>query len=485
MLEAIAEGWGVSLTDEQVPETVDLLVREMTHRETVDMVIRRLTDVEREALAFVAHSTQVRAHVLARRYGGVRKFGPGRLEWEQAWHNPDSPAERLWFLGLIHRAYGLDQQYHGEVFFVPSEILDVLPPLSADLPAFQVEAARPPRFVHDDRDALARDAFVILSHMRNQDVRARKGVLARHELTRMRPRLSTDYLPRLQFLHRACERAGLIRREERLWQPSSQAAAWLKQGPLSRRRALFHGWLEDADWNDLCLVPTLSCEDTGWRNDPVPARKSTLGYVSRCPADTWLAIDSLVESIHQMEPDFLRPDGDYDSWYIRDTETGQYVMGYRNWDKVEGALVRYYLHYPLRWLGLVAIGQAQQGGTAESFRVTQDGSRVLELRTADVARSTAGTSRTKSPAQLVVQADFQVLAPSTVSWYDRFLLERFARWLDEQSGAARYLIDTKSVAAALQRGVTIGQIEAFLRRTTGERVPTRVIRALRAWQPER
>jgi hypothetical protein len=485
MLEAIAEGWGISLTDEQVPEIVDRLVEEMTHGETVGMVIRRLTDIEREALAFVAHARQVRAHVLGRRYGDVRRFGAGRLEWEQAWHNPASPAERLWFLGLIHRAYGLDEQYHGEVFFVPSEILDVLPSLNALLPLFQVEPTGPLPIVRDDLDALARDAFVILSHMRNHDVRSRKGVLARHELARIRPRLSTDDLPRLQFAHRVCEQAGLIRREEGLWQPTNQAAAWLKQKPLDRRRILFSTWLEDGNWNDLCLMPTVSCEDTGWHNDSILARKSLLSHISRCPTDTWLTVESLIESIHQLDPDFMRPDGDYDSWYIRDADTGQYIMGYRNWDKVEGALIRYFLESPLCWLGMVAVGHAQQGGQAESFRVTQEGKNILESRTAGTARRSAGPEKASPLPRIVVQADFQVQVPSTLSWYDRFLLERFAQWLDEQSGVARYLIDAKSVAAALQRGVTIAQIEAFLRRTTGGRVPTQVTRALRAWHPER
>jgi hypothetical protein len=484
MLEAIAEGWGVSLTDEQVPEILDRLVEEMTSEEMVEMVVRRLSDAEREALAFVAHTRQVRAHVLVRMYGSVRRPGPGRLEWEQAWHNPASAAERLWFLGLIHRAYGLDEQYRGEVFFVPAEILAVLPPMSALLPVFQVEPARPPRIVRDDADALARDAFVILSHVRNHDVRARKGVLARYELGKIRPRLSSDHPPRLGFLHRACEQAGLLRREEGLWQPTNQAAAWLKLQALDRRHILFHAWLEDGDWNDLCLMPTVSCEDTGWRNDPTAARKSILTYVSRCPTDTWLTVQSLVESIHQVAPDFMRPDGDYDSWYIRDIETGQYMMGYRNWDKVEGALVRYLLAGPLLWLGMVASGHAQQGGLAESFRLTREGASILGLHTVGAAEGTAGSKKAGRPPRIVVQANFQVLVPSALGWYDRFLLERFARWLDERSGEARYLIDAKSVAVALQRGITIQQIEAFLQRTTGGRVPAQVIRALRAWHPE-
>jgi hypothetical protein len=485
MLEAIAEGWGVSLTDEQAREIVDCLAKEMTSDEALHMVLRQLTDVELEALAFVAQTGQVRAHVLARRYGVVRRLGPGRLEWEQAWHNPGSAAERLWFLGLIHRTYGQDEKYLGEVFFVPPEILAALPPMSVAKPVFQVERARTPPIVRHDLDALARDAFVILSHLRNHDVRGRKGVLARHELGKIRPRLSTDHPSRLLFLQRACQQAGLIRREEGAWQPTDQAATWLKQEALARRGSLFRAWLEDEDWNDLCLMPTVSCEDTGWRNDPILGRKGILHYVSRCPRGSWLTIESLIESVHQVDPDFMRPDGDYDSWFIRDVETGQYLMGYRSWDKVEGALIRYVLEYPLRWLGMVAIGHTEREGTADSFRLTRDGASILGLSVSGTAPSDAGGKQTSAPTAIAVQADFLVLVPGGISWYDRFLLERFARWLDEQAGTARYQIDAQSVSVALQRGVTIEQIERFLRRTTCGQVHNQVVRTLRAWRPER
>ncbi len=93
MLKAIAEGWGISLTDEQVPEIVDRLMDEMTNAETVEMVVQRLNDTEREALAYVKHIGRVKAHVLARRYGSIRPSGPGRLEWERSWQRPASASE--------------------------------------------------------------------------------------------------------------------------------------------------------------------------------------------------------------------------------------------------------------------------------------------------------------------------------------------------------------------------------------------------------
>ncbi len=110
MLEAIAEGWGIPLTDERTPEIVARLTEEMTDPEAMRMVLQRLSDVEREALAFVVAMSQVKAHVMTRKYGAIRRLGPGRLEWEQAWRQPASITEKLWFLGFIYRTYGMNEQ---------------------------------------------------------------------------------------------------------------------------------------------------------------------------------------------------------------------------------------------------------------------------------------------------------------------------------------------------------------------------------------
>jgi len=326
--------------------------------------------------------------------------------------------------------------------------------------------------VRDDRDALARDAFVILSYLRNNDVRTRKGILAARELARVRPRLvGTQDPQRLLFLHHLCAQTGLIDREEGLWKPTHAAATWLKEGALARHRSFYHAWLEDPHWNELWMMPGVRCEDTGWHNDPVLARKGALSYLVQCPVDTWLTTASFVESVHEVDPDFMRPDGDYDSWYISDAQAGHYLTGYSNWERVEGALIRYLLEQPWLWLGLVAIGYPQEEQRNSRFMLTALGAAILGLREVE-----------ESPARcIVVQANLQVTVPSETSWYDRFLLERFARWVDEQQGVARYVINAGSVRACLQSGVTVKQIYAFLRQATGNRVPAQVASALKSW----
>jgi hypothetical protein len=316
--------------------------------------------------------------------------------------------------------------------------------------------------------------------LRNHEVRARDGVLAKHELESIRNRLTSTDRPRLLLLWRLCEQAGLVGRENRLWQPTQAAAAWLKEDAPSRQRALFQAWLSDADWNELCAMPSVRCEDTGWRHDPILPRRALLAHLRECPLNVWLDVESLIDAIYDTAPDFMRPDGDYESWYIRDARNGHYLLGFASWGSVEGALIRYLLEQPLLQLGAVSVGHAQPSARPTAFRLTAIGEALL----LDVETPPGGEDavRSQQPAERVeLRSDLSVLVPIRGNWYDRFLVERFARWVEEHEGIARYEIDRNSVARAASAGVSIPQIEAFLRRVSGGRVPARVHRALEAW----
>lgn len=479
MLEAIAESWGVTLTDEQLPEIVDRLVADMTNPDNARRVIGRLSDVERDALATVARAGQARAHVIARKYGDVRHLGPGRLEWEQAWRTPASAVERLWFSGLLHIGYGMDQLFHGKVFFVPPEIPHALPPLAVNRPEFAVRVVPEPHDMRDDGDSLAYGIFVLLAYLRNASVRSRTGNLPARDLSHLLPRLRYAGLAperkdaaqarRVGFLQHLTRKALLASRLEGQWKPTDAAALWLKQDALTRCRRLYQAWLKDPDWNELWLMPAVRCEDTGWRNDPLLARKAVIACLARCPANSWIDTLSFVKALYDLDPDFMRPDGDYDSWYIRDAASGRYLTGFSSWLQVEGELIRYVLEAPLCWLGMVATGCSALGERMDRFKLTERGAAILG----------SGGIALATPTRLTVQSDLQVIVPHGASWYDRFLLERFARWVNEGTESARYRIDARSIRGCVEQGSGPDQILAFLRRASAGRVPATVVKYVR------
>ena len=481
MLEAIAEGWGLSLLDEQLPETVERLVSEMTDPAALARMTSQLSQHEQQALSYVVSLGEVKRHVMIRKYGGIRRLGPGRLEWEMAWREPTSAAEHLWFLGLIHRGFARDKQYHGEVFYIPEEIREALPALEVVEPVADLKRSPSPRNVLKDGDALARDIFVFLSHVRNHDVREKRGLLSRHELARIRKRLSSLEAPRLKFLHHLSERSELLGREAGIWQPTRHAAAWLKLQPLDRRRLLLSAWLDDETWNDLLHVPSLNCEDTGWSNSPVLARLAVVTWLREVSPETWLSTESLLATVRDLEPDFARPDGDYESWYIRDATSGQYLTGFHHWDEVEGAYIRYLLGHPLRWLGVTNVDADDGPDFPARFQVTADGAELLAAPASErepVGGKPAAPQRTR---HVEVEPDGRLVISLDASWYDRFILERFSEWLREQDRVAEYRITEQTVHTAAAEGIRARQIEAFLRDVTGDRLPSKLRRSIYLW----
>ncbi len=67
------------------------------------------------------------------------------------------------------------------------------------------------------------------------------------------------------------------------------------------------------------------------------------------------AVEDFIDYVSVTAPDFARPDGRYDTWHIRDTETGEFLHGFQHWRRVEGGLIRRLLEGPLHWLGLLQI----------------------------------------------------------------------------------------------------------------------------------
>jgi hypothetical protein len=480
LLKAIAEGWRLSLTDEQTAEIVSLLVLEMSDRGAVARVVGALGETERLALGYVAAGAPVKAHIFQRKFGTVRGIGPGRLEWDEAWKHPASPAESLWYLGLIQREVSRIGAYHGDVFYVPAEIQAVLPSLPAELPSFRLELVAPPTVTEDDGDALARDAFLLLSYLRRHEIRTKKEGWSRRAFSELRTRLSgSATAERLGLLERACVRAGLVAVTDGLWRPEVRAASWLKKSPEARQRQLFDAWRTDPLWNELGQLPGLRCEKTGWRNDPRLARDAVVKHLRDCPADTWSTIASFVDSVREVDPDFQRPDGDYDSWYIKETRTGSYLSGFVHWDEVEGALLRYLLTRPLLWLGLVTLGRGASDDEPGRFRLTTLGTAVLRLPAAE--SSPGGAGAVKPIRQLfVLRPDSSIVVPAAAEWYDRWLLGRFATWVGSRQGAALYRFDAGALRASLQEGVTLPQILAFLKRVSGGRVPAQIAESLRS-----
>ena len=353
-LRIIAEHWG--LTEWQAPDArigLQRLVPLMLEPALVQEIAAALPAAARAALEELQqHGGQMPWQVFSLRHGLIREMGAGRRERERPDLTPVSPAERLWYLGLIARNFFDTPNGPQEMVYIPEDLAALLPeprdlpdsPLGR--PATPAERALPQPLT----DLVLEDACTLLAALRLGLPPQESGPL------RLAP-----YRPLLALL----QAAGLVDSEGAV-QPQA-ARAFLEAPRPAALLRLWQAWLHSADCNDLRLMPGLRSEGE-WRNDPIQARQAVLDFLAGVPPETWWSLSAFVHAVRQRHPGYQRPANDFDSWYLRDAKSGEYRRGIAHWEAVDGALLRYLIGGPLRYLGLLEVALPAEGAPPAAFR---------------------------------------------------------------------------------------------------------------------
>jgi hypothetical protein len=242
-----------------------------------------------------------------------------------------------------------------------------------------------------------------------------------------------------------------------------------------RLRQLMEGWIA-SDWDELTIFCGLRIPNS-FQRDIHHGKRWLQQIVGQIPAETWCSFAELIGAVRQAEPDFLRPNGDFDSWRITD-RAGRPLDGFQHWQDVEGRLIAAVVGESLRWLGLADLGMEEQRPT--SFRLTALGSVVLR-----------GSTLPPDPAvaRLVLQPNFEVVVPPGCSLYGRFQIGRIAEQVSTRTNqsndeAALFRLTRRSIHTAFGRGIGTTEILAFLEEQTGREIPQNVAATVREWSGE-
>ena len=476
LLEALARLWLVEEPALDKSELAEQLASAMVAPGAAAPILDMLDTAAREALAYViTRGGAVRGYLVSRRYGRIRPLGPNPLRRIQPWIKPDNPLESLYYRGLVYRAYDTLDDYRGEILFVPPQLAAVLPPMEYEHPSFAVDVIPSPASQQRDGESLAADVFTILVHLRRTKIRWTKGPFFRPQhIAALGPRLRGQATPeRMQMIQHLARRSGLVGRERGLVRPGSPAREWLRSEPHERSELLFRTWRNDVSGHELSFVNGLRWESMGRPYDAPAVREAILSHLKLCPPGEWISVSSFVSALKDTAPDFLRPDGDYDSWYIRDTQTKRFLTGFESWDQVEGQLAAHIVTRPLCWLGAVALGPVEGPTQRSAFKMLPMGRAFLGLQEPE--------SRPERVRTCVVDEDFGVQVPSDSSLYDRYQLERFSEWQRDEDDMIVYRLTRESVWRGRSQGIEAPQMLAFLRRLTGDAIPARVAPALHEW----
>jgi hypothetical protein len=259
-------------------------------------------------------------------------------------------------------------------------------------------------------------------------------------------------------------------------------------------------WLESQTFNELGMLPGLVLEGE-WANDPLQARRKILGFLAAVPKDTWWSLEAFIAAIRQRFPDFQRPAGDYDSWFIRregseaeplgtsgDVEIqseawnpgegvsrGEYLRGFEHWDEVDGALVRFIITGPLHWLGVLDLAAPAEDKPVSAFRASRWAEALLQ------GEIPKGLLEENESLQADSQGRLRVLTrvPRTV----RYQVARFCAWEGWDGRTYRYRLTPGGLERARGQGLRIDHLLGLMRRHTAA-LPPALVKALERWEAE-
>lgn len=460
-LRVIGEWWDVDLTGADKSRSIKEVAAALSSLE-LEMELAYLAPEEGDALrALVAAGGRIPVGSFTRNYGEVRQMGPGRLEREEPWLDPESATEALWYRGFVYRGFDQDAESNTlvEYYYVPDELLVKLaPPTSASVEdaGQRLEVAEALEVFDPATTSVVDDLATCLAMAQRAGLRSGDREMLHRFLFDANP-------DRLSLMLTLAEESGYLRSGEEVLRPTRAAVDWLRQDREVQIRALVDAW-SASSWNDLCHTPGIRCEGSGWQNEPIAARTALLDHLPR--DGEWYRLDDLVALIRESDPDFQRPEGNYDTWYIRDVTSGAYLRGFDSWDAVEGRLLRFLVGGPMYWLGLSEIGEGQ-------YRLT---GRALEWLT---GRSPAGGD-VRVP--LVVQPDATLVVPHNADRYQRFQVARVAVPLSLRPGEPyRYHLTPASLQRAREGGIKPERVLAFLQEASTRPIPASVRRAIERW----
>ena len=459
-LNIVAEFWGIELSAPDAKSALPLLSSAMQDPELFNEVVTSQAKGAQTALeALMSEGGRMPWSLFIRRFGELREMGPGRRDRKKPYRKPISACEMLWYRALIGREFLDHANELQECAYIPNEFMEWLPSAAPAHLQPPGRAAAPGEIAHiiPVTDNILDQACTLLAALR----RAKPDILL--DTSAWHPP-KDDLLALLKALH-VVSPNGLPN--------ADQARPFLEAERAKALSFLVSGWISSIYYNELRLMPDIICEGE-WMNDPKQARQAILNLLSEIPKGQWWSIESFIKAMHDRQPDFQRPAGDYDTWLIRDALKGDSLRGASNWFAVDGALIHHLITGPMHWLGLLDLASPQPSASPTAFRTSAWSAALLTEDSPQGLHPEDDPIVITSPGLLYMTAFTPRIA--------RYQVSRFCSWESGSESTYCYRLTPFSLKSAREQGLKISHLITLLHRYGKTAPPPSLIKALKRWE---
>jgi hypothetical protein len=441
-LRIIAGSWGLELESSDVDAASEELCASFLDLEAVTETIEILPADARTALtSVVASNGKMEWAIFARKFGEIRDMGEAKRDRERPHLKPISVAENLFYHGFLAKAFFSTEKGAQEFAYIPDDLLELIERTKVESKKNSEPLGRPATPVEKSfeipaSDRILDDATTLLAALR----------------------LGRSDHPSDPQLIALLTTAGTLKKGV---PQAERVKSFLEASRTDALKSLVEAWQSSQTFDELRLMSNIICEGE-WKNQPLVTREFLLDLINSIPLNKWWSIPAFLRAIKEKFPDYQRPAGDYDSWFIKRTSDGQYLRGFAYWDQVDGALVKYFIQI-LHWLGMADLASPQEGKEAASFR----NSSFLE--------------KNEEKGKITVTSNGKIVAPRLFSRAVRYQISRFCAWDEEKADEYLYHVTARSLVHAKEQGLKAEQLLALLVKYTNGTVPPALVKALKQW----
>lgn len=492
LLPVFAKFWKINIAGLNRDAQIAALREVMTDPARAEAAWDSLDDQQRGALQMLIGSGgKMPMAKFGRLFGEPRQMGVAQIERENPLQKPQNVAEGLYYRGLMAQTFEVADTGPRVIAYVPEELTRALPLKKTSYPDLkpsaeaiaqaqsQMETSEPfveplnAESVGNIRQAdtsVIDDLTTLLAYLQLRAPEIEGETLTREDRDSVKRHLLKPEEDRLTFLFLLGQSADLIELQAgKAYPKRAETRRWLSAPRYEQLKTLTDAWRASKLYRDLWHVPGLHPDPGGELDeyDPAVARASVIELLGELvPKQEWWSLEAFIGAVKESEPDFQRPGGDYQSWYIRN-DKGDYLTGFENWEAIEGGLLEFYTTGPMHWLGLMDRAD-------DAARLTAYGRAFL---------SQANWPTPPEPEdRITLKDDGTFLVSRKVSRVDRFQVARFASWVTP-GDPYTYRLDAAAIQQANEQGINTEHITSFISRALGGApVPAGITRLLDKWK---